>query len=81
MADEWDRITINLDPEIGKKLRSRAKALRRSVSAHVARLVERDLGLAVEEEQSPYNARELDHDKPPDKTQRHRGDGPRRAVS
>lgn len=41
-----DRITINLDIPIGKKLRARAKNDKRSVSDYVCLLVEQDLRAA-----------------------------------
>jgi hypothetical protein len=43
-ADGWDRITINLDPELAELYSNYVKSLspRRSLSAHVADLIRRD---------------------------------------
>lgn len=49
-AAPMDRITINLDRPVGRKLRAKAKADRRSVSDYVCLLVERDLGFGGADE-------------------------------
>ena len=85
MVDPKGRVTINISPELKAVVTKRAKSLRRSVSAHLARLIERDLGMQVEEERASYisgkakPSGETGHS-PPDEPKHHRGDGPRLAV-
>ena len=40
------RVMVNFDDEMGRQVEARAKAEKRSMSAHIVRLVERDLEAA-----------------------------------
>ncbi len=73
--DGWVRITVHMTPELKELLGSRAKKLNRSVAAHVQRLIQRDVGLKVEEEQAPYIARKLDEGGHPPNPERDPGAG------
>ena len=57
----WERITVNVEPELEIKIKARAKTLRQSVSGYMASLADRDLAntivdRVVNEEQAPYDA-------------------------
>lgn len=54
----WDRLTVNVDPLLAAAIKLRAKAQRRSVSAYLQTLIESDLkgGGVVEEAPAPYGA-------------------------
>lgn len=83
---KWQRLTVNLDDRLAGAAKARAKGQRRSFAAYVATLIEADIKKSgVEEDPATYgdgpakSAPALT--KPPDKSQRHRGDGPHRKVS
>jgi hypothetical protein len=76
VTDPKGRVTINITPELKEKITQRAKGLGRSVSAHVSRLIMRDLGFRVEEEQAPYIARKLDEPTGPPNPSQRPGAGP-----
>lgn len=60
-ADGWARMTINLDPEVAAKFEAHVKALkpRRSLSSHVADLIEKDVARATPGKEFEHEAREL----------------------
>ena len=55
---EWARLTANIEPELAKAAKKRAKSQRRSLAAYLANLIESDLkahGASFQEEPAPYH--------------------------
>ncbi len=51
----WDRLTVNVDPLLAAAIKLRAKQQRRSVSGYLQTLIESDLkATGVAEEPGPY---------------------------
>lgn len=75
---KWSRLTINLDPATAEAAKEIARKQRRSFAAYVATLIEQDMAAAekLEEPKGTYHAEE----KPPDKSGRTSGAGPRHRV-
>lgn len=56
-AKTWTRVTVNLEPAIATLAKARAAQEKRSMAAHLAKLLEDDIaahGHRVEEAQAPY---------------------------
>lgn len=55
-SENWDRLTVNIQPQLADLAKARAESQRRSFSAYIARLVELDLAGAIVNEgpQDPY---------------------------